>query len=173
MKSLAALLFFLFSTSFAYADSAECTQEFPGSVPLGSGHRAYALLGALQLKISIQVTPIQLCVWEENDRSSEMSSYRWGPVAIVASRFTFTRFSDAALIGALAHELGHITRNARNSNSDARETEREDQMADAFAIRLVGIEPLRAAYLEHVHDKAMAERRISRALKLLSRQGAK
>lgn len=166
MKNLLAalLLFFLFSTNFARGGTAECTQEFPGSVPLESGHRAHTLLKALQLKTDIQAQ-IQLCVWEE-ESSSKMASRQWKTVAIIASRFTFTWFSDAALIGALAHELGHITRNG-NPNLDAREMEREDQAADAFAISLVGTEPLRAAYFEHTHDKAMAGRRISRALKLL------
>ncbi len=174
MKKWAALLLFLFSTSFARAATAECTQEFPGSVPLESWHRAYAFLEALQLKSGIQAMPIYLCVQEGNGRTSEMASRRWETAAaIVASRFTFAHFSDAALIGALAHELGHITINARNPNPDAREVEQEDRMADAFAIRIVRAEPLRAAYSEHTSDKALAERRISRALKLLSTQDGK
>jgi|GEM_PF-2855662 Zn-dependent protease with chaperone function len=169
MKKLAALVFFLFSANSAHAGTAECTQEFPGRVLLESGHRAYALLEALQLKIGSQAMPIQLCVQEGDERSFVAASRRRKTTTIVASRFTFTRFSNAALIGALAHELGHIARNARNPNPNAREREYEDQMADAFAIRLVGTEPLRAAYLAHTNDKAMTERRISRALKLLGK----
>lgn len=169
MKKFAALLLFFFSTDFIHADSAECTRKFPGSVPLETGHRAYAVLGALQLETDIPATPIQLCVWEGDTHTSSINVKRQDTIVIAASRFTLTHFSKAALIGALAHELGHIVRNTHNPNPDAQEIEREDQMADAFAIRLIGAEPLRITYFEHTHDNALAERRIARALKLLKK----
>jgi hypothetical protein len=169
MKKSVAVLALLFLANLAHAGATECTQEFPGSVPLESGHRAYVLLKTLQVKIGIQAMSIQLCVREENGKSSQMASRQWKSAAIVASRLTLNTFSDTALIGALAHELGHILKNTRKPQS-ARGVKREDRMVDAFAIKLVGTEPLRAAYIEHTHDRALADRRVSRALKLVEKE---
>ena len=173
MKKWVVVSFFIFSINTVYTSAADCAREFPGSVPLENGHRAYAFLHALQLKIGNQATPIQLCVWEGDKLSSEIESHRLETATIAASRLTFTRFSNDALTGALAHELGHLMGDSQNLYPDVREMEREDQMADAFATRLVGAKPLLAAYIEHAHNTAMAERRITRALKLLNKKDGK
>ncbi len=170
MKRSVALLLLFFST-ITCAAASECNQELPGSVPLETGHRAYATLEALQHLATGHVEIIQLCVLKDQD-ASVIECVQMNGKAIGGSRVIFDSFSDDALKGALAHELGHLRRNVCSSIRNPRMLEWEDKMADAFAIALVGPEILRTTYIEYTGDEALVNRRISRAQKILKQYPA-
>ena len=166
----AVLLFVSFSAHSALADSSKCASVLPGSIPLESGHRAYRILASLESKLGAEKRSMELCVWETGliEGNSNVESVRLidGSALIGATRYTLTEFSDAALIGAFAHELGHIMIGVSKLHPSAREKEFEEERVDAFAVKLVRPEMLRITYIEHTHDAGLADRRVARARKL-------
>lgn len=149
-------LFWLFFVLGSYAQ--DCAPGVQGSVPLEAEHPAQAILDRLLTKADSSAQPVKLCVLD-NPQSSYVVAYMTLRT-IGFSRYTLTRFSAAALTGALAHELGHIFLGSLKTH------EQSDQVADAFTVRLVGVSTLRATYLAHGLDKATTERRITRAVRI-------
>jgi hypothetical protein len=162
------LLFVILTlTGINIVKSSDCSQY--KSSPLEENHRAYGLLESLQQKISFKQS-VSLCVLDiEKEEISEVETccYPWKKIVIIATRYTLDSFSDSALRGVLAHELGHICLNTQGNYANPIAHELEEQKVDAFAIKLVGEISLKDAYLSHTNDKALAARRVLRAQKLI------
>jgi hypothetical protein len=161
MRVAAALLVIVLAGTSAFAT--ECA-EIDSSTMLEEGHRAYTLLQGLQTK-SPEIT---LCVFGTLDSVSTAKAccYPYERPVIVMSRYTLEKFSDEELLGALAHELGHILRKSPYL-SNGRKVELEEEATDAIAIQMAGEKALEAAYIAHTGDKALAKRRVKRAMKIL------
>ncbi|MDE2019060.1 MAG: M48 family metalloprotease [Patescibacteria group bacterium] len=158
-----------------WSNSPSCERAFPGSIPLEKNHRTYRLLGDLERKAKIPQS-ILLCVWKTfGDRSLDIRSLRanaqTAPAGtIVATRTLLEIFSNAALDGALAHELGHIIIGRWLVPQSKSGKEYEERRVDAYAIRLAGSASLRSTYLEYTGNAALAKRRVARAEALMFTQ---
>ena len=151
------VLFFLISAKNFLASNLSACHE--GNL-LEEGHRAYELLNSIS-----PVEGIKICTLERGSKSYVAVNSFNGVWLILMSTHTLT-FSDNALKGAFAHELGHIHVNFGQIWRSNEERELGDQEADAFAIRLVGPEALLETYIAHTGDEELAKRRVKRALNL-------
>lgn len=152
-------LFFLVST-LLYADEQVEDTCYWGK-EIKNDHYIYAILDS----INWEKLAITLCVLDTPGYSKvEVVLYknRW---VITVSDYTLHTFSQRALAGALAHELGHIHKNYGRALLNDTEREYGEQEADAFAITRVGPDILLETYIAHTGgDKKLAERRVRRAL---------
>ncbi|MDP3954471.1 MAG: hypothetical protein Q8Q06_03600 [bacterium] len=152
----------VFSAGLIRADTNIC---FEGR-PLGDNHRAHEMLRSFQ--VGMEQRPIKICSWEDSEKSSISVTFFNNIWVIVATTRTLSEFSDEALKGALAHELGHVLINSAGSLKNKNERDKEDREADAIALKLVGKEALLATYVAHTRDKNLARRRVNRALEIMA-----
>jgi hypothetical protein len=157
--------------------AAECVNDFPNqfpeSSPLPKTDRAYIFLEELKTKAGIQKTPIQICAWDDKPTDFNMICGQSHGMTIYVSQWALANFIDMALLGAIAHELGHITRKNCYSVKNKYIKEFEEEQADVYAIKLDGADQLLMAYLQNKGDMALAKRRVARALKLAKAQNIK
>ncbi len=117
---------------------------------LDKNHRAYSLLASLTAQAGYKA-PIIICSKRKGiKRLSEMEicCYPWYTRVITATEYTLNQFPEPSLKGLLAHELGHVYTFKPYYKEGVNQN-----MADAFALQLVGEEVLKKAYISHTSYK--------------------
>ncbi|MDO8516455.1 MAG: hypothetical protein Q7S28_04335 [bacterium] len=154
------------SSSVKSIPSAECDMAFGGSQELEKGHRTFKILGAL-IKASGLKKPVGLCVYETGE-NNKMLVFIYnecdGTIFVGSTRYVYAHFSDGALRGFLAHELGHSFAEHSPLKNDSPEEMAE---ADAYAICLDGEEGLRDGLTMWGLSKEKIDDRLARAQKYI------